>query len=96
MPKRGHFSPIIEAGERPSLGGLRPNRDIFKDKRYLPIGLVEAGRGCHFRCDFCAVQTVFNQSQTRRPADDILEEIEPLARQAAFLFCGRQYHLEHG
>ena len=39
---------------------LRPDRSIFRGKRYLPIGLVEAGRGCHFKCDFCAVQTVFD------------------------------------
>ena len=45
--------------------GLRPDRRIFRGKRYLPIGLVEAGRGCHFQCDFCAVQTVFG---ARRPA----------------------------
>ena len=46
---------------------LRPDRSIFRGKRYLPVGLVEAGRGCHFKCDFCAVQTVFGATQTRRP-----------------------------
>ncbi|HEY4593942.1 MAG TPA: cobalamin-dependent protein, partial [Thermoanaerobaculia bacterium] len=52
---------------RPSLAGARPDRRIFRGKRYLPVGLVEAGRGCHFQCDFCAVQTVFQATQTRRP-----------------------------
>jgi radical SAM superfamily enzyme YgiQ (UPF0313 family) len=66
------------ADKRPSLSGLRPDRSIFRGKRYLPIGLVEAGRGCHFKCDFCAVQTVFKQSQNRRPSEDILREIEAL------------------
>src|ERR1041385_8808081 len=28
---------------RPSLSGLRPDRSIFAGKRYLPVGLVEAG-----------------------------------------------------
>src|SRR5688572_6737764 len=37
-------------GARPPLAGLRPDRDIFRGKRYLPVGLVEAGRGCHFKC----------------------------------------------
>jgi radical SAM superfamily enzyme YgiQ (UPF0313 family) len=60
------------------LDGSRPDRSIFKGKRYLPIGLVEAGRGCHFRCEFCAVQTVFNRSQTRRPTGDILDELRAL------------------
>ena len=60
--------------------GVAPDRRIFRGKRYLPIGLVEAGRGCHFRCDFCAVQTVFDATQTRRPADEILAEIAPMPR----------------
>ena len=41
-------------------------------------GLVEAGRGCHFKCEFCAVQTVFDASQTRRPIDQILAEVRAL------------------
>lgn len=64
------------SAHRPPLSGLRPNRTIFRGKRYLKVGLVEAGRGCHFKCDFCAVQTVFGATQTRRPIDDILAEIK--------------------
>jgi radical SAM superfamily enzyme YgiQ (UPF0313 family) len=65
---------------RPSLRGARPDRRIFAGKRYLPIGLVEAGRGCHFRCDFCAVQTVFGATQTRRPLDEVVAELAGLER----------------
>ncbi len=71
---------------RSSLAGLRPDRTIFRGKRYLPIGLVEAGRGCHFKCDFCAVQTVFNASQTRRPVDAILAEIAAVRRERKLFF----------
>lgn len=76
--RHGKLEKLYKADRRPSLSGLRPDRSIFRGKRYLPIGLVEAGRGCHFKCDFCAVQTVFKQSQNRRPAGDILREIEQL------------------
>ena len=71
---------------RPTLSGLRPDRSIFRGKRYLPIGLVEAGRGCHFKCDFCAVQAVFNASQTRRPVDDILREVEAVKGEKKLFF----------
>jgi len=60
---------------RPQLRGLRPDRSIFRDKRYLPVGLVEAGRGCHFKCEFCAVTKVFDATQTRRPPDEVIDEI---------------------
>ena len=66
---------------RPSLRGLKPDRSIFRGKRYLPIGLVEAGRGCHFKCEFCAVTKVFDATQTRRPTAEILEEIARVRRE---------------
>ena len=72
---------------RPSaLAGVKPNRAIFRGKRYLPIGLVEAGRGCHFKCDFCAVQTVFNSTQTRRPVDAIVAEIREMKHDRKLFF----------
>ncbi|HEX6903813.1 MAG TPA: radical SAM protein [Thermoanaerobaculia bacterium] len=71
---------------RTSLAGARPDRRIFLGKRYLPVGLVEAGRGCHFKCDFCAVQTVFGATQTRRPPDEILAEIAALKGEKRLLF----------
>jgi len=73
-------------GTRPSLRGLKPDRRIFRGKRYLPVGLVEAGRGCHFKCDFCAVQTVFGATQTRRPVDEIIEEVRRVAATSKLLF----------
>jgi radical SAM superfamily enzyme YgiQ (UPF0313 family) len=71
---------------RPSLAELKPDRSIFRGKRYLPIGLVEAGRGCHFKCDFCAVQTVFGSTQTRRPVDKIIEEINLVKHERKLFF----------
>jgi radical SAM superfamily enzyme YgiQ (UPF0313 family) len=82
----GRLGKFYQSPSRPSLAGLRPDRRIFQGKRYLPIGLVEAGRGCHFRCEFCAVQTVFKATQSRRPADEIVCEIETLKREKRLFF----------
>ena len=76
--RHGRLQKFYRQSTRPSLAGLRPDRSIFRGKRYLPVGLVEAGRGCHFKCEFCAVQTVFDSTQTRRPVDDILAELRQL------------------
>lgn len=84
--RHGRLEKVYPQNGRPWLAGLKPDRSIFRGKRYLPIGLIEAGRGCHFKCDFCAVQTVFNASQTRRPVDDILAEIKTLKRERQLFF----------
>jgi radical SAM superfamily enzyme YgiQ (UPF0313 family) len=77
---------VYRAPRRPSLEATRPDRRIFRGKRYLPIGLVEAGRGCHFRCEFCAVQSMFSNTQTRRPIDAILSEVASLRRTKKLFF----------
>jgi radical SAM superfamily enzyme YgiQ (UPF0313 family) len=84
--ERKTLKSYYRAESRPSLADLRPDRSIYKGKNYLPIGLVEAGRGCHFVCDFCAVQTVFNHTQTRRPAGDIFTELEALRDKPLIFF----------
>jgi radical SAM superfamily enzyme YgiQ (UPF0313 family) len=84
--RHGRPERVYQGTGRPSLKGLRPDRRIFTGKRYLPIGLVEAGRGCHFRCDFCAVQAMFKSTQTRRPTDEIMSEVARLRGEKKLFF----------
>jgi len=62
--------------ERPGLAGCTPDRSIFAGKNYLPIALVETGRGCHLGCEFCSIQSAFNRSYAARPVDEIVAEIK--------------------
>lgn len=84
--RAGRMEKMYQATSRPNLVGLRPDRSIFRGKRYLPVGLVEAGRGCHFKCDFCAVQTVFKSSQTRRPTQEVVAEVRAAAAANKLVF----------
>ncbi|HEX2186949.1 MAG TPA: radical SAM protein [Chloroflexota bacterium] len=81
---QGRLRRVYRGERRPPLHGLTLDRAIFAGKRYLPIGLVEAGRGCHFRCEFCAIQSYFGSTQTRRPAEEIVEEIRRLDKKLIF------------
>lgn len=74
------------AKERPNLETIRLNRAIFKGKRYLPIGLVETGRGCRYSCDFCAIQSYFQSTHRTRPIDAIINEIKSLQKEKKIFF----------
>lgn len=68
----------------PQPGGLAPRRDIYKDKDYLPISLVQYGRGCRFACEFCAISSFFNKQHYVRPTKDVLAEIQSQDRKLLF------------
>jgi radical SAM superfamily enzyme YgiQ (UPF0313 family) len=72
--------------DRPSLAGVRFDRSVFAGKRYLPLGLVETGRGCRFPCEFCAIQTFFGQTHRRRPVDEIVAELVEIRHQRKLFF----------
>ena len=82
--RAGRMQRMYRASDRPSLAGVKPDRSIFEGRKYLPIGLVEAGRGCHLRCEFCAIQSFFESTQNRRPAAEIIDELRQIDRKLIF------------
>ncbi|MCA9407936.1 MAG: B12-binding domain-containing radical SAM protein [Candidatus Omnitrophica bacterium] len=63
-----------------------PNRDIFKGKNYVKLGLVETGRGCPFKCEFCHITTYYNAKYYSRPIKDVVEDIKRSGKKL-FFFC---------
>lgn len=84
--RHGQLQPRYEGNPREGLAGLYYDRSIFRNKHYLPIGLVEAGRGCRYRCEFCAIQSFFDARHQRRPVDDILAELKAVRENANLIF----------
>lgn len=54
-----------------------PDRTIYQDKlkQYLPVSLVEIGRGCHHHCEFCSIHAYYQGCYAHRQIEDILTEI---------------------
>lgn len=73
--RHGRVQPGYQAQGRPDLRRIRYDRGIFGRRRYLPVGLVETGRGCRFRCEFCAVQAFFEARHRARPVDAVVEDV---------------------
>jgi radical SAM superfamily enzyme YgiQ (UPF0313 family) len=84
--RHGRGERIYRAAARPRLGAVRPDRRIFRGKRYLPIGLVEAGRGCPYRCEFCAVHSAYGPSRSPRPLDAVLADVVAARAERRVLF----------
>jgi radical SAM superfamily enzyme YgiQ (UPF0313 family) len=56
----------------------RANRDLYRNKGYLPVHFVETTRGCPFDCEFCAVTTFFGGKHRNRPLEEVRAELESL------------------
>ena len=65
---------------------LRPDRTIFEGKRYLKLGLLEASRGCKFKCDFCAITSYYKATHKSRPIDMLVREIEQMKSKKKLFF----------
>jgi len=77
---------IYRSDARPGLERVKPDRSVFRGKRYLPMGLVEFARGCRFKCDFCAIQSYFGATQAHRPIDAVLDEVRRVKRPGQMIF----------
>lgn len=68
----------------PQINGVQPRRELFRGKGYLPVTLMQFGRGCRFSCDFCAISVFFNRQNFVRRTAEILDEIA--AQERKFIF----------
>jgi radical SAM superfamily enzyme YgiQ (UPF0313 family) len=84
--RAGRLRPQYSSNAQPDLAAVRYDRTIFRGRNYLPIGLVETGRGCRFPCEFCAVQTFFKRTARHRPIDRIVAEIATLRTEKRLFF----------
>ena len=53
-----------------------PDRTLYDHHKYLPLTLVETGRGCKFDCEFCSVCAFFEHKYLPRPLSQVVEEVE--------------------
>jgi radical SAM superfamily enzyme YgiQ (UPF0313 family) len=56
----------------------RPRREILPRKGYFPLDVIQATRGCPFRCEFCSVRKFFGDTYRFRPIPEVVEEMKTL------------------
>ena len=84
--RAGRLKRRYRADAPPDLREIRTDRRPFRGKNYLPIRLIETGRGCRFPCEFCAIQTFFERSARHRPIDAIVKDLLALKDGARLFF----------
>ncbi len=62
-----------------------PDKRIFKGKKYLPISLVETGRGCNHSCEFCAISSYYCSHYHKRQHSLIVEDLRSSKHKYNFL-----------
>ncbi len=64
-----------------------PDRRIYENKmkKYLPISLVETGRGCYHNCEFCSIAQYYHSRYIHRDVADIVAEIRTCRHKIFFL-----------
>ena len=81
----GRLRPVYRASAvTPQAGGVIPRRDLFKGKGYLPLTLVQFGRGCTNGCRYCAISAYFGATHTCRRVEEVVEEIRRQKRRTVF------------
>lgn len=63
---------------------VQPRRSIFRGKRYMPISLIETGRGCRFNCEFCSVTQFYRGAANPRELDTLRADLESAEHRDVF------------
>ncbi|MCK5554019.1 MAG: radical SAM protein, partial [Deltaproteobacteria bacterium] len=75
--QRGNLKAFYRQNRLTDLSTLPvPRRDIHGSKGYFPLGVVQATRGCPYRCEFCSVRTFFGDTFRLRPLNDVISEVK--------------------
>ncbi len=76
-----------------------PDRSIYQDKKYSPMGLVETGRGCTFNCEFCAITSFYTKQYYPRDIDTVVQDIKKSGKKFFFfiddnIVANQQYAID--
>ncbi|MBQ9111277.1 MAG: B12-binding domain-containing radical SAM protein [Oscillospiraceae bacterium] len=81
--KGGTLKPLY----RGSVGAydVQPDKSIFEGKGYLPVSLVETGRGCCHSCEFCSISRFYCSKYYCRDHALIVDDIRKSKHRYTFL-----------
>ena len=82
--KQGKLKPVYRGAATTPQPDTLTRRDLYKGKKYLPISLLQFGRGCRYVCTFCAVSSYFDHRHFYRSVAQTIEEMKSQDRNTFF------------
>ena len=64
---------------------IQPDKSIFDGKKYLPVSLVETGRGCCHSCEFCSISKFYCSKYYCREHSLIVDDLKKSQHKYTFL-----------
>lgn len=61
------------------------NRNLIRKKDYAPVDVLQATRGCFYRCSFCSVAAFHQYCFRTRPVADVIAELKTLGPHVLFM-----------
>ena len=81
----GHLRPIYRS-RRVDLADLPPMPgDLLQRKRYLTPNVLQATRGCPYRCKFCSIAAFHGYEIRTRPVEAVIDELRGMGHQVVFM-----------
>ncbi len=84
--RQGRLQPFYQGRRAIFRDAFVTDWNVFRGKKYLPLSLVQLGRGCLFNCAFCVTGAFFGGTCSYRRTEDLLAELHSLRRGRVVVF----------
>jgi len=85
--RAGCLEPFYKTGSLMDIARIPPaRREMFSGKGYLLTNTIQTTRGCPHDCEFCSVTAFYGRKYRKRPLAQVLQELEGLRKNNAFVF----------
>ena len=84
--RKGTLQKRYSGGNTKPLDDYRMDRSIFEGKKYVPVELIQYGRGCRFTCEFCSIDAFYHHKVRVRSVQSVVDEIQQLNKKRLLFF----------
>ena len=75
---------VYQAENKCTMAYVNPNSSCYDGKKYLPLAMVQASRGCKFNCDFCSIKSLYPAGVRQKDIANVVKEISECKEKLLF------------